>query len=212
MRKILLTVLTITMMLSMSMAFAQEAAVVNTRVTTERPMRNVIFTQGEIQEISEGQIRVLGEGNYKDVVLHIQDNTYILNAHDGTPILFEDLKQGDVVTAYYGPALTRSLPPQGRAIALIVGTPEEGSAGMYMKVGKLQENKNGGIRVLCTNNERLVAILPETFAQVADIKEGTELIVWYDVMTMSIPAQATATKVVLLPNRLDIKQNVDCPY
>lgn len=201
MKKLLSTILAITMILSMSIGFAQEIG----DNSIESPVQNVITTKGEIKEINKGQVSVLGEGAYNEIVLNIQDSTYILNAQDGTPISFEELKKGDKITAYYSPRVTRSIPPQGNGIALIVGTPKTGGTGMYMKVAKLEKNKDGSIKVLCTNSDRLVTIRPDIFAQTTDIKEGSELIVWYDIMTMSIPAQATATKVVLLPAKADIK-------
>lgn len=205
MKKLLSTILAIIMILSMSVVFAQDKDGISAKPIIERSVQNVISTKGEIKGINKSQVRVFGEGAYSEIVLNIQDSTYIQNAQDGTQIPFKDLKKGDTITAYYSPSVTRSIPPQGNAIALIVGTPKTGSAGMYMKVAKVEENKDGSIKVLCTNSDRLVTIKPDIFAQTTDIKEGSELIVWYEMMTMSIPAQAKATKVVLLPARADIR-------
>lgn len=206
MKKLLSAILAITVILNMSIVFARD--VISVEPIIERPVQNVISTKGKITEISTNQVRVLGEGAYNEIVLNVQDSTYILNAEDGTQIPFKDLKSGDTITAYYGPRVTRSIPPQGNAIALVVGTPKKGSAGMYMKVGKLEENQDGSIKVLCTNADRIVTIRPDVFAQTTEIKEGSELIVWYDIMTMSMPAQATATKAVLLPTKADIKVHI----
>ncbi|MDF2859573.1 MAG: hypothetical protein K0Q87_5424 [Neobacillus sp.] len=205
MKKLLSTILAITMMLSISIVLAQEKGIISVKPIIERAVHNVLSTKGEIKEINKGQVRVLGEGTYSEIVLNIQDSTYILDAQDAIKNPFNELEKGDTITAYYGPGVTRSIPPQGNAIALIVGTPETGSAGMYMKVAKVEENKDGSLKVLCTNSDRLVTIRPNIFAQPTDIKEGSELIVWYEMMTMSIPAQATATKVVLLPAKSDIR-------
>ena len=199
MKKILLAVLAMLMVLNGSIGMAQEIRVSAEGVTTERVMRNVISTQGEIEEIREGMVRVSGQGRYDEIILHVQEDTYIVSAQDGSPVLLEDLHKGYAITAYYGPTLTRSLPPQGKAIALVVGIPEQGNAGMYMKVATLQENNDGSIRVLCTNKDRMVTLRPEIVETISEIKEGSELIVWYEIMTMSIPGQATATKAVLLP-------------
>lgn len=204
MKKLLSAILAIIMIVSMSTVFAQEG-VISVKPVIESPVRNVISTKGEIKEINKEQVSVLGKGAYSEIVLNIQDSTYILNAQDGTQIPFKDLKKGDAITAYFGPKVTKSIPPQGNAIALIVGTPETGSAGMYMKVATAEQNKDGNIKVLCTNSDRLVTIRPDIFAQTTDIKEGSELIVWYEMMTMSMPAQETATKVVLLPAKADIR-------
>ncbi|WP_371367546.1 hypothetical protein SRRS_14450 [Sporomusa rhizae] len=208
MKKLLSAIVAIAVILNMSIVFAQEISAISAMPIIERPVYNVISTNGKIIEINKNQVRVLGEGAYNEIVLHVQDSAYILNAEDGTQIPFKDLKSGDTVTAYYGPKVTKSIPPQGNAIALIVGTPNKGSAGMYMKVANLEHNQDGSIKVLCTNSDRLVTIRPEIFAHTSDIKEGSELVVWYDIMTMSMPGQATATKVVLLPVKADIKVHI----
>ena len=208
MKRFLSTILAITMLVSISAVFVQQTGVASAKLIIEQSVHNVILTKGEIKEINKGRVRIVGEGTYKEIVLNIQDSTHILDAQEGTPIPFKDLKKGDAITAYYDPAVTRSMPPQGNAIALIVGTPYKGGVGMYMKVGNLADNKDGSIRVLCSNSDRLVTITPDVFAQPSAIKEGSELIVWYEMMTMSIPAQATATKVALLPTKADIRVHI----
>lgn len=205
MKKFLATILLITLILSMPMVLTQETTAVFASPINRGAESNILSTKGEIKEIREGKVSVVGEGAYNEIVLNIQDSTYILNGLDGTQIPLEDLKKGDAITVYYGPSVTRSIPPQGNAIALIVGTTQTGSTGMYMQVAKVEEEKDGSIRVLSTNGDKLITIRPEVFAQTADINEGSELIVWYGIMTMSIPAQATATKAVLLSNDADIR-------
>jgi hypothetical protein len=207
MKRILSTMLAMVMTLSMASVSAQETGRMAVQTISERSIQ-VISTTGKIEDISGGQVRILGKGAYNEIILNVQDSTYILDAQDGTKIPFKNLKKGDAITAYYGPMVTRSIPPQGNATALLVGTPKTGSGGMYMKVAKLEKTKEGSIKVLCTNSDRLVTISPAVFAKIADIKEGSELILWYDVMTMSIPAQAIATKVVLLPAKADIQVHI----
>ena len=174
MKKILSAILAITLMLSMTTGFAQAVGAVAAEATIETLVPKVISTKGEIAEIGDNQIRVSGEGSYNEIVLNIQAGTYIVDAEDGTQILFTDLKKGDAVTAYYSPAVTRSIPPQSSAIALLVGTPQKGNPGQYMKVATVEQRPDGSIRVLCTNSERLVTIRPEIFAQPAAIKAGSE--------------------------------------
>lgn len=200
MQKFLTAILVILMMLGSSIVFAQETA-----SAVKAPVRNVLSITGEIKEISQGRVRIAGQGDNDEILLMIQDNTYILNGVDGTPLPIKELKKGNTITAYYGPQVTKSLPPQGSAIALLVGVPEKGSVGVYMQAANVKEYNDGSIKVLCTNNDRLITITPAVFAGVKDIREGSELIVWYDIMTMSLPGQAGANKVVLLPAKADIQ-------
>lgn len=199
MKKFLSTVLAMTLLFSMSGmpgAFAQAAPA---EPFLEPPVQNVIATKGEIKEISKSRVWIVGEGAYNEIILNIHDGSYLLHAEDGRPLPVAELKAGDTVTAYYGPAVAYSMPPQGNAIALVAGTPKTGGTGMYMKVAKLSENPDGSIKLLCSNFDRLITIRPDVFPQLSEIKPGSELIVWYEVMTASIPGQAEATKVVLLP-------------
>lgn len=157
---------------------------------------DVLLTTGTVQQINDKQITVSGEGAFQEVILNVDETTYVVTAKDGSSMDFSSIKKGDQIAAYYGPRLTRSLPPQGHAIALIVGNPENGA--MYMKVATLETLKGGGVRALDSNKDRLVTILPEVFAETARIQEGSELLVWYQMMTLSLPGQANATKAVLL--------------
>ena len=205
MKRILSAILVITVMVSITTGFAQAAGASTGEAAFATPAPKVISTKGKITEIGDKRIRVAGEGSYNEIVLHIQDGTYIVDAQDGRQIPFTDLQQGDMVTAYYSPAVTRSIPPQSSAMALLIGTPEKGNPGQYMQVAAVEQRPDGSVRVLCTNSERLVTISPEVFVQPAAIKVGSELLVWYDVATASIPAQAGATKAVLLPVNADIR-------
>lgn len=166
-------------------------------------VQNVLLTSGTIKEIKGQRVTIVGEGAFKEVILNVSEDTYVVEGQNGEKINFDKLKKGDVITSYYGPVLTRSIPPQGQAIALITGARED--AAMYMKAKTVEKLDNGGVRVLCTNSDRLVTINPEVFAGVSEIQEGAELLVWYKAMTLSIPGQATATKAVLLTPSADLR-------
>ena len=170
----------------------------------------VLVTAGSVASIDDRRVTVRGEGHFKEVVLTVEDGAYIVNGQDGDDAAFGDLRVGDKVAAYYGPRLTRSIPPQGAAIALVRG--EREGAAMYMQAEEITALPGGGVRVLCSNRDRLVTILPEVFAQTDRIHKGTELLVWYDVMTMSLPGQATAKKVRLLTPKQEITLHEETGY
>jgi len=207
MKRFLATILAAVMMLSSSIVFAQQTSSITATSITNSPVHKVLSTTGEIKEISSGRVQVAGKGSFDEVIVNIQPHTHIVSGIDGTPVPFNELKKGDAITVYYGPRATRSLPPQSNAIALVVGKPDKGSAGMYLQVAELYKNNDGSVKVLCTNGDRLVTIPPEAFVATYAIKQGSELIVWYNMITMSLPGQATALKAVLLPVKADIRVN-----
>ena len=105
------------------------------------------------------------------------------------------LHVGDELTAYYSPVMTRSLPPQSKAYALVMGNGEHDA--IYMHVGEIEQTKNG-VRILSSNNDVYVTI-PKTVEDDADkLKKGDKILVWYDFMALSMPAQATAIKAEFL--------------
>lgn len=190
MKKIFAAVIMFVMTFSAAIAFAGNLP------AQQQTAQDVLMTRGTIQEISQNQLQIVGEGNFTEIILNVGERAHIVSGENGTATDFSKLKQGDKVTAYYGPRLTRSIPPQGQAIALILGDPDH--AAMYMKAATVETLSDGSVRVLCSNGDRLVTIRPEVFSGISDIKEGSELLVWYQMMTLSLPGQATATKAILL--------------
>ncbi|QDR79486.1 stalk domain-containing protein [Sporomusa termitida] len=188
--------------LLMSITLIVQAAPGTAAPALPQPERNVLITAGEITAIGENSVTIAGKGSLEEIVLHIQPDTHIRAGVDGGKIQFSELKEGDKITAYYGPRLMKSLPPQGYALALITG---DSSSGKYLQVAGVEAGTDGSVRVLSSNRDQLITIRPDVFGAIADIKKGSELLVWYDVMTMSMPGQAGATKVVALQPGYDIR-------
>ncbi len=185
-----------------SIALIIQAASGAAAVILPQTERNVLITAGEITAIGENRVTITGKGSLEKIVLHIQSDTAIRDGADGKKIQFSELKKGDKVTAYYGPRLMKSLPPQGFALALITG---DGGSGKYLQVAAVEAGNDGSVRVLSSNKDQLITIRPDIFDAIADIRAGAELLVWYDVMTMSMPGQAGATKVIALQPGYNIR-------
>ena len=204
MKRILLMFSVLMVLMSFTTAFAETQVAKLQQSAAGWYHNNVIFTKGQLTEINDGSVRVEGEGGYRDIVLNISATTHIVNAEDGTPVPFSSLQKGGSVVAYYGPGVSKSMPPQGNAFALVVGTPAKGGAGIYMKAGSIDKVDDGKIKVLSSNGDRLITITSEVLPHLEAIREGSELLVWYDMMTLSIPGQAAATKAVLLPATIKV--------
>lgn len=204
MKKILLLVMLLMISMSFCTAFAEEQGSKTQPSAADWYHNNVIFTKGQLTEVGTDSVRVEGDGGYKDIVLNISAATQIVKAEDGTQVAFSALQKGESVVAYYGPGVSKSMPPQGNAFALVVGTPAQGSPGLYMKAGNIERPDDDRIKVLSSNGDRLITITSDVFTNLSSIREGSELLVWYDMMTMSLPGQALATKAVLLPATLKV--------
>ena len=87
MKKILLILSMLMILMSFSVALAEEQQVAKAQPSAAAWYHNnVIFTKGQITEINENSVRVEGEGGYRDIVLHISPTTQIVNAEDGSPV------------------------------------------------------------------------------------------------------------------------------
>jgi len=118
----------------MAMSMPPQTGVFTIVVKSSLESPDVLGTGGRLVSVEKGQdgsYRVnvegeaLSEGSQEQVVLTITEETVIVNARDQKAMKPEDLKPEMRVYAFYGPKLTRSLPPQGVAEKLVVEIPAE---------------------------------------------------------------------------------------
>lgn len=187
---------------------AQQAAVPEARqmqeqetigIITPAPVQNVLVTAGKIVSVEGEKITVQGEGNQPVVSVIVSDDTYILDGKDGDAKKLKKLKVGKDVTVYYSPVMTRSLPPQSQAFAIVLGknTPK---LGKFFQVAEVLPAENAeAVRLLNSNHDVIATVSKDVCKDYRSIKEGDSLMLWYNVMTMSLPGQTNAEKVVILP-------------
>lgn len=192
MKKLSIVLLLIFMMISANTVFAQ---------AVEERSNNIFNTIGIIDSIDKDSIAISGEGTYKNLILRVTDESYILNGKTGENLDFSTLKEHSSVSVYYDGRMTRSIPPIGFAKAIVVGDNDEN--GLYMQVREVEKIQDG-VRVLCSNGDRLVTIKNDILADAKNISAGDELLVWYKAMTLSLPGQAVAEKAVILNKKQDI--------
>jgi hypothetical protein len=93
------------------------------------PSREVLGTAGTVESVAsypDGTIRILVKGEKltelspSTVSLIVSAETEIVSAKDKSRLSPHDLKPGMRVCAFYGPALTRSIPPMGKAEKIVV--------------------------------------------------------------------------------------------
>lgn len=155
-------------------------------------------TRGEIVAVEDGMYIIKGEGSRNMVAAIVDHDTYVVEGDSGKLRLPYALKEGQKVTAYYSATMTRSMPPQSHALAIVIEDSEEPAS--FFEVAQASLAKDGSyVTVLNTNNDVIATIDANACAEFAKIKKGDKLLVWSSMMTMSLPAQTHAEKVVVLP-------------
>ena len=153
---------------------------------------------GTITEIKDDRITIR-EAGQESVVALVNENTYIVKGAKGKLRSAKELKLGQKVTVYYSARMTRSLPPQAQAFALVIGDVHKEQVPQYFVVDQVQKAADGScIRVLNSTNDVIARIDKHACEDYASIKAGDKLLLWSSVMTMSLPGQTNAEKVVIL--------------
>lgn len=181
-------------------SLAAEATVVYLNSTSKKvQVPEICSTQGRIIAIEGNAITVKGEGYYSEVQVKLYEDTYIVKGRAGKLVKSDLLKIGDEVTVYYSAMATRSLPPQSRAYALVIGKTSE-NLPIYFPVAKVDKATDGlSVRVLNSNGDLIATIDKKACLEYAKIKKGDELLLWSQIMTMSLPGLTNAEKAVILP-------------
>jgi hypothetical protein len=163
------------------------------------PVRDVMATTGEIIAVDGDKVTVKGDGNYPVATVIVTDKTLLIDGKDGDLKGDRALKKGRKVTAYYSSKMTRSYPPQAEGFAIVFGKNNE-KQGKYMHVEKVTQSENGeSVRLLNSNRDIIVTVSKDVYEDYQNIKEGDRIMAWYSIMTMSLPGQTNATKVIVLP-------------
>lgn len=157
------------------------------------------------ETFAQGRLLVTVEG--QDIALKIHDDTFLVDAQTGTATNLESLKVGDTVLVYYSPMMTRSLPPQSNAKAVITNIQKDKLIPRMFSVKEIVSQTDKEVRVLNQEGDLILTVLKENplmpyktkqMVGLNDIKEGTQLLVWYGPVAYSYPGLTTAEKTVVL--------------
>ena len=167
-----------------------------TKAYQAQAVEEVLFTTGKIIEVNENMIVVKGEHNL--IAAMITDETYLLNGKNGKTRKLSSFKVGKEVTVYHSPKMTRSIPAQTVSYAIVLGNNDE-KQGKYFKVDKVTLSEDGSyVSVIDTNHNLIATIDKKACKDFTSIESGDELIVWCNMMTMSLPARTNAQKALIL--------------
>lgn len=192
-----------------AMAFA-DTQVNTTKTTTSntavQDVRSILEGLGTVEKINEDK-QITIKIDQQVIVLNLSEETLFINAASGIPSSIKDIKVGDQIYAFYSAAMTRSLPPQSSAAAIVTGVKKDASIPKLMTVKEIVNTKDNLISFLNTNEDMIVTVTKDTpitpfktkqIVNYKDIQPGTKLFVYYDIVLTSYPGQTGATKVVVV--------------
>lgn len=193
----------------------EEATVVQ---NTQQQMQETTATITELVTIDEQLSAVVAKQEDEQLIqFNIGVQTIYLDDQTGTSFSAADLKVGDKITVTHGLAMTRSLPPQVFAEAIIrIPAEAQGASAHLLTAEELIAGEDGAVTVLTQNGGLFVHIGKDTpiapymtrnIVTAADITPATRFAAWYDVVAMSYPGQATAQRVVILPQQENEQQD-----
>ena len=157
-----------------------------------------VMIWGTLTHMDDGGLLVANsqEGAaYSEVVLH-GESIICLDAVTGDPMDIQDLKDGDTVYAWVGPAMTLSIPPHATAYLILGNIPEDYGVPMYYEIKTAEVTAadeetqmptaveltaaGGTTLTVVTSEAELKPYLTKNIVTLADLIPGTRILVWSD--------------------------------
>ena len=150
---------------------------------------------------------------YRKIILHLTETTPIVDAVTGLP-LDRELKDGEILYAWVGPAMTLSLPPQATAQLIVANIPADFGAPQYYQVARIRQTasveRDGplaavevavtsglgldiaepGLRI--TGQAELLPWKTRQIVQLEDLQPGSQFLAW-------TASDGQVTRVLLFP-------------
>ena len=158
---------------------------------------------GTIIAESDTSITIKDDLSDNTVILHISQDTYIVDATTGIAAMLKD-RSSDRIAAFYGPAATMSIPAQSNAVAIALNLPENNRSPKFVIVEALEKlegavkitTNNGGLIITINSENPIIPYRTRNIVTLDHIQVGAELMVWYDMVAMSYPGQTTSNRTV----------------
>lgn len=208
-------------MLAASPAVLAEESTNDIMLISENPVTSRVssfYDKAELYgtaNVEEGWFYIATENG--DVMLNIDENTIFVDGN-GYRISVEEIENGTSIKVIASYAQTKSLPPQSYAYVVMTAD-GDGGFPIYVDVEKVTKDdsqnlvfssKDGNYDIVY--GEGVTEVKPfatKNIVKADDIAEGSRILVFADVMTMSIPALVPADKIVILPELQEKSDETD---
>ena len=144
---------------------------------------------GPVARLEDGRLSIdnqSSESSTGEIILNVsQESTYILDGASGMPVNLDDIKDGDVIYVYIGPAMTMSLPPMTNADVIFVG--EAAEQPEYAEIQSVVTNGETSQTVLTTTDGteypltdecEIVPYLTRNIVTLDDLTKGHRVVIW----------------------------------
>ena len=166
---------------------------------------------GRLTKLEDGGLLVQNDNQndpYREIILHLPETTPVVDAVTGLP-LGRELKNGEVIYAWVGPAMTLSLPPQATAEVVVANIPADFGAPQYYEIAQVERfyttptvgdftpylceviiTTTDGRELAVTDGATLFPYLTKQMVMLDSLVPGSRILVWTD-------SQGAVTKVML---------------
>ena len=173
--------------------------------TEEQPEQaeDSVRLYGPATHMEDGRLSIdsqADQGYQGEVILNVsQESTYVLDAVSGLPIELSDIKDGDTIYAYIGPAMTMSLPPMTNATMIFANVPADFKVPDYVTVKSVVTDAASSQSVLTAMDGTeytladdcgIVPYLTRNIVTLDDLTQGRKAVVWSD-------GENTATRIMV---------------
>lgn len=222
-RKFLSVILAAAMLSANGAVFAEEAEDImliseNTAEEVNEPAAfyDKAVLEGTAKITEEKELYII-DAEENETVINIDENTIFTTA-DGNKIALDEIADGDTLRVVASHAMTMSLPPQTYGYVVIKAV-EDVEMPIYVEVESIEKDENdntvfyskdGMYKVVYGEETEIAPFATRNIVNVVDIKEGSRILVYSNLMTMSIPALVPAQKIVILPElQVEEKEEVE---
>lgn len=151
-----------------------------------------IRVYGPATKLEDGRISLDNQSDMSssgEMILNLSDQTYILDAVTGLPVAFDEIKDGDTIYAYIGPAMTMSLPPMTNAQLILTNIPADFKVPDYVEVKSVVTDAATSESVLTTADGDTFTLskdcsifpyLTRNIVTLDDLTQGRTCLVWSD--------------------------------
>lgn len=198
-KRILSAILAVATSFGMTVFASDEA------VKTEEMTQKSIFGMFTVSETGEDYILGTAEENTK-IQFNISDDTILIDSASKNAVSINDIKIGEEIAVDYEVFMTKSIPPQTSANLIITNISNGGMTNLTY-VSQVSNDENGNLVITDDTTDTVITVskdakyLPyktKNIVRADDIKQGSVVLLWYDTVTLSIPAQAYTENVVII--------------